>query len=62
MRLAAPPSLADVFYPALAFYPALTARVLERLPRVRLELREELTKATLAGLRQGRLDLAVVWS
>src|SRR5215213_10144673 len=34
VRLAAPPSLADILYPPLA------ARVLERLPRVRLELRE----------------------
>lgn len=54
VRLATPPSLADILYPPLA------ARVLEGLPRVRLELREELTEAALDALRQGSLDLAVI--
>jgi LysR family nitrogen assimilation transcriptional regulator len=54
VRLAAPPSFGDILYPALAITMAT------RLPRVQLELREELNDEALAELRQGTLDLAVV--
>lgn len=54
VRMAAPPSFGDILFPPLAFH------VVKRLSGVQLELREELTDAALAALRQGGLDLAVV--
>jgi LysR family nitrogen assimilation transcriptional regulator len=54
VRLAAPPSFGDILYPALAI------GVAARLPRVQLELREELNDDALVALRQGTLDLAVI--
>lgn len=54
VRIAAPASLAEILYPPLA------ARVLARLPQVRLELMEELSGRALDGLREGVLDLAII--
>jgi LysR family nitrogen assimilation transcriptional regulator len=54
VRIAAPASLAEILYPPLA------ARVLAQLPRVRLELTEELSGRALDGLRDGLLDLAII--
>jgi LysR family transcriptional regulator, nitrogen assimilation regulatory protein len=54
VRVVAPPSFGDILFPLLA------VNVVGRLPGVQLELREALTDAALAELRQGGLDLAVV--
>jgi len=54
VRLGAPPSLGEVFYPALA------RLVVERFPRVQLELSEGLTELASDRLLRGQLDLAMV--
>jgi LysR family nitrogen assimilation transcriptional regulator len=54
VRVAAPPSFGDILFPLLA------AGVVRKLPGVQLELREALTDAALAELRQGSLELAVI--
>jgi LysR family transcriptional regulator, nitrogen assimilation regulatory protein len=54
VRLGAPSSVAEIFYPPLA---RLTA---ERFPRVQLELGEALTELACDRLLRGQLDLAIV--
>jgi LysR family nitrogen assimilation transcriptional regulator len=54
VRLGAPSSLAEIFYPPLA------RLVVERFPRVQLELSEGLTEATCDRLLRGQLDLGIV--
>ena len=54
VRLGAPSSLADIFYAPLA------QLIVERFPRVRLELSEGLTEGMCDHLLRGELDLAVV--
>jgi LysR family nitrogen assimilation transcriptional regulator len=54
VRLAAPSSLGEVFYPELA------RLVVERFPRVNLELSEGLTELASDRLLRGQLDLAMV--
>jgi LysR family nitrogen assimilation transcriptional regulator len=56
VRLGAPPSLGEVFYPPLA------QLVVERLPRVSLELSEGLTELASDRLLSGQLDLAILTS
>ena len=54
VRLAAPSSLAEVFYPELA------RLMVERFPRVNLELSEGLTESVSDRLLRGQLDLALL--
>jgi LysR family transcriptional regulator, nitrogen assimilation regulatory protein len=54
VRLGAPSSLGEVFYPALA------RLVVERFPRVQLELSEGLTELASDRLLRGQLDLAML--
>jgi LysR family transcriptional regulator, nitrogen assimilation regulatory protein len=54
VRLGAPSSLAEIFYPPLA------RLIAERLPRVQLELSEALTELASDRLLRGQLDLAMV--
>jgi LysR family nitrogen assimilation transcriptional regulator len=54
VRLGAPSSLAEIFYPPLA------RLIAERFPRVQLELSEGLTELTSDRLLRGQLDLAMV--
>jgi LysR family nitrogen assimilation transcriptional regulator len=56
VRLGAPPSLGEVFYPPLA------RLVVDRLPRVSLELSEGLTELASDRLLRGQLDLAILTS
>ena len=56
VRLGGPPSLGEVFYPPLA------QLVVERLPRVSLELSEGLTESASDRLLRGQLDLAILTS
>ncbi len=56
VRLGAPPSLGEVFYPPLA------QLVVERLPRVSLELSEGLTELASDRLLRGQLDLGILTS
>lgn len=54
VRLGAPSSVAEIFYPPLA------RLVAERYPRVQLELGEALTELACDRLLRGQLDLAIV--
>jgi LysR family transcriptional regulator, nitrogen assimilation regulatory protein len=54
VRLGAPSSLGEIFYPPLA------RLVVERFPRVNLELSEGLTESASDRLLRGQLDLAMV--
>jgi LysR family transcriptional regulator, nitrogen assimilation regulatory protein len=54
VRLGAPSSLGELFYPLLA------RLVVERLPRVNLELSEGLTESASDRLLRGQLDLAML--
>ena len=54
VRLGAPSSLAEIFYPPLA------RLIAERFPRVQLELSEALTELASDRLLRGQLDLAMV--
>jgi len=54
VRLGAPSSLAEIFYPPLA------RLIAERFPRVQLELSEALTELASERLLRGQLDLAMV--
>ena len=54
VRLGAPSSLGEVFYPPLA------RRVIERFPRVNLELSEGLTEFASDRLLRGQLDVAML--
>ena len=54
VRLGAPSSLGEIFYPPLARF------VVERFPRVNLELSEGLTESASDRLLRGQLDLAMV--
>ena len=54
VRLGAPSSVAEIFYPPLA------RLVAERFQRVQLELREALTELACDRLLRGELDLAIV--
>ena len=56
VRLGAPPSLGEVFYPPLG------RLVVERFPRVNLELSEGLTETACDRLLRGQLDLAIITS
>ena len=56
VRLGAPPSLGEVFYPPLA------RLVVDRFPRVNLELSEGLTEFASDRLLRGQLDIAVITS
>ncbi|QPF81886.1 LysR family transcriptional regulator [Bradyrhizobium genosp. L] len=54
VRLGAPSSVAEIFYPPLA------RLIAERFPRVQLELGEALTELACDRLLRGQLDLAIV--
>ncbi len=54
VRLGAPPSLADILYAPLA------KSIVERFPRVRLEMSEGLTEALCDRLLRAELDLGIV--
>jgi LysR family nitrogen assimilation transcriptional regulator len=54
VRLGAPSSLAEIFYPPLA------RLIADRLPRVQLELSEALTELASDRLLRGQLDLAMI--